>query len=255
MASGFSFTGGPPTSCKAETGKRPWVSASISPVFSSVTASTIMSGIFKPGLIGIRQSRGPDRHVDQHAIRIRRIVPQEEFVRLRMKISDLALRRRQARIHVDAIGLHPADRVGAAVPHQDVAILPASMSCTPASAARGRRIPDCLRTIAGISPTCTGGCFSRIRLDLENVDRMPHARAVPMADEDAIAGDAETARVARAIEIAAFFHSPVAGSLTDGTVSTQCSCSKLRNRCSFLQSLAPARASSSDEVGSTLPFG
>ena len=51
------------------------------------------------------------------------------------------------------------------------------------------------------------------------------------------------------------FQAPVAGSLTDGTVITQCRCSKFRNRWSRSSSAAaPARASSSDENGSTRPW-
>jgi hypothetical protein len=50
-----------------------------------------------------------------------------------------------------------------------------------------------------------------------------------MADEDAVARDAEAAAVACTVEIAAT-PPPVAGSFSDGTVITQCRCSKLRNR-------------------------
>src|SRR5205823_6794823 len=47
-----------------------------------------------------------------------------------------------------------------------------------------------------------------VRLDPENVDRVSHARAVPVTDENAVARNPETASVARALEVAAF---PLAG--------------------------------------------
>src|ERR1700675_3298131 len=50
------------------------------------------------------------------------------------------------------------------------------------------------------------------------------------------------------------FHSPVSGSLTDGTVITQCTSSMFLRRWSFFSSSAtPALASASEAVGSMLP--
>ena len=153
-------------------------------------------------MLRIRQPGGPDRHVDQHAIRIRRIVPEKELVRLRMEVGDLALDDRQARVHVDAIGLHPADRVRAGVANQDVAVFAA------------RRLVDERAQFAVVESLVAlehrrdladlhRRLLLRVRLDLEDVDGMPHAGAVRVADEDAVAGDAEPAAVARAVEVAA----------------------------------------------------
>ncbi len=118
-----------------------------------------------------------------------------------MEVGDVGLRHRQARVHVDAVGFHPADRVRAAVPHHDVAVFTlrrlvderTKLAIVEALIAfRHRRdLADLHRRL-----------LLRVRLDLENVDGVTNAGAISMTDEDAVAADAETAGVACAIEVA-----------------------------------------------------
>ena len=129
-------------------------------------------------------------------------MPEKELVRLRVEVGDLALERRQARVRVDAIRLHPAERVRAGVANQDVAVLAArrlvderaQLALVEALIAldHGRDLADLHRRL-----------LLGVRLDLEDVDRAPDAGAVGVTDEDAVAGDAQPAAVARAVEVAA----------------------------------------------------
>ena len=158
---------------------------------------------FQAGIVRVRESRGPDRHVNEHPIRIRRVMPQEEFVRLAAEVVSLALGHRQARIRIDAERLHSSDVVGPCVPNKDVAVFSA-----------GGRVHERakLALIESLVPFEHGRDLAHlnrrlllgIRLDLENVDRMPHAGAVPMTNEDAVAGDTQASPVAPAVKVSAF---------------------------------------------------
>src|SRR2546426_5344194 len=124
-------------------------------------------------------------------------------MRLGVKIVDLALGYRQAGIHVDPIRFHSADRIGAAIPNQDISVFPsrslvherAKLTIIEALVAFNH-----CRDLAGFD----GRLFLRIRLDLKNIDRMPDAGAVAMANKDAITRDPEAACVAFTIEVSAF---------------------------------------------------
>ena len=85
---------------------------------------------------------------------------------------DIAFRYGQASVHVDAISFHPADRIGAAIPNQDLPILPsrglvderAQFAIIESLIAFNhcRNLSDLYRRL-----------LLRIRLNLENVDRVP----------------------------------------------------------------------------------
>src|SRR5439155_7572195 len=137
------------------------------------------------------------------------IVPEKKLMRLDVVVRRLAVRVDQTRRQVDAIRLEAPAVVAAAVAHEDVAILSArrlvddraQLAIVIASIAYdvGRNLSDLHRRL-----------LHGIRLNLEDVDRVALARAVAMADEDAVARDAEAASVAGGLEIAVL---PVAGRL------------------------------------------
>ena len=85
VASGRSSIGGPPTSCSVKPASILGL-GSISPVFSSVTASAMRSGTFRPGSFGVGHAARPVRHVDEDAIGVGRVVPEEKLVRLRVEV-------------------------------------------------------------------------------------------------------------------------------------------------------------------------
>ena len=113
------------------------------------------------------------------------------------------MRHRQTRVHVDAIRFHPADRIRATIPNQDLPFLRSrslvyerpqlAIIESLISFNHCRNLSDLHRRL-----------LVRIGLDLENVDRVPHTCAVSMSHEDAVAGNPEPTRIALAIEISAF---------------------------------------------------
>src|SRR5207244_24996 len=141
-------------------------------------------------ILRIRNSGSPDGRVGQNAIGIRRIVPQKEFMRLRVKVVDLALRHRQACVHVDPIRFHSPDRARTSVAYENLPVFTAR--CLENDGAEFpvvkslvalehcRNLSDLYRRL-----------LLRVRLYFENVDRVSNATSIRMAHEDTVAGNAQ----------------------------------------------------------------
>jgi len=74
--------------------------------------------------------------------------------------------------------------------------------------------------MAGISPTCTGGCFTGSGLDLKILMACLRPAPFPWPVKIQLPAMSEAAPVARRIQVAALPTRPWPGSLTDGTVRT-----------------------------------
>ena len=148
----------------------------------------------------IRHAASPVGDVGDDAIGVGRIVPEEELVRLDVVVRRLAVRLHQARVHVDLVRLEPPAVVAAAVAHEKIPILP------PRGLVDER--PQLAIVVAAIAfdvgrdlTDLHGRLLRRIRLNPEDVDRVPLAGAVFVADEETVARDAEAPAVAGCVEV------------------------------------------------------
>src|SRR5262249_19741976 len=124
-------------------------------------------------------------------------------VRLRVKIVDLTLGDREACVHIDAICFHASNRVRPAISNDNLPVFAFR------SFVHNRAELTIVEALIALYHCWNFAHLHRwllfgIRLNLEYVDRMANSGAISMSDIDAIAGDAETARITLTVEIATF---------------------------------------------------
>ena len=127
-------------------------------------------------------------------------MPEEKLVRLCMEVVGITFLQDLACVRIDPVRHHFPSGIRSAIPNQDLAIFAAGRLVQDGSkfAIVEALIPlDRCRNLTNLD----WRLLRRIRLDLEDVDGMTHAGAVPVTQEDAVAGDPESAGIAFAIEV------------------------------------------------------